>query len=163
MPIYRYGIFLFGTLSLAAIDQFTKYLTRTVLTLHQPVEIIPHFFRLLYVENSGVAFGLFAEGSSSLKAVFFIVISALAMAMIAYLYSRVQQHMHRQGMSIAYIMIMGGAMGNLLDRVRFGSVVDFLDFYVGGYHWPAFNIADSFITSGMILVCYYAVVKKVPI
>ncbi|OEU53298.1 MAG: signal peptidase II [Desulfobacterales bacterium C00003106] len=157
---HRYVVLCAGSTLIALLDQIVKLLVRRNLVLYQPVEVIPGFFNLTYLRNRGGAFGLFSDAPDFMMAVF-IGGSLLATGMIVYIYSRVQPGQY--GVSAALIMILGGAAGNLIDRVFFGQVVDFLDFYVGTMHWPAFNVADSFITVGVGLFCYYALIKKVPV
>lgn len=157
---HRYVVLCAGSTLIALLDQIVKLLVRWNLVLYQPVEVIPGFFNLTYLRNRGGAFGLFSDAPDFMMAVF-IGGSLLATGMIVYIYSRVKPGQY--GVSAALIMILGGAAGNLIDRVFFGQVVDFLDFYVGTMHWPAFNVADSFITVGVGLFCYYALIKKVPV
>jgi signal peptidase II len=89
----------------------------------------------------------------------FIGVSLLAIGIIFYIYTKVKPD--QRGIFAALTMILGGAVGNLIDRLWFGEVVDFLDFYIGTIHWPAFNAADSFITVGVAFFCYYLFIKKV--
>jgi len=129
------------------VDQVTKLLIMTNIPLHGQKNIIPGLFDLVYVTNTGAAFGFLAGDKSWLRQVFFVGIAIAALVIIAYAYV----HLRRQGRIFAYALglIGGGAIGNLIDRLRYGSVVDFLDFYLGNHHWPAFNGADSAITVGV--------------
>ena len=129
------------------LDQFTKLWIITNFALHEQQNIIPGLFDLVYVTNTGAAFGFLAGSKSWLRQLFFVVVAIVALGVIVYAYG----HLKRQGRIFTYALglIGGGAIGNLIDRLRFGSVVDFLDFYLGGYHWPAFNVADSAITVGV--------------
>ena len=129
------------------IDQLTKLWIMTNLGLHDQQNVISGFLNLVYVTNTGAAFGFLAGSKSWLRQVFFVGVAAVALVVIMYAYG----HLKKQGRMFVYALglIGGGAIGNLIDRLRFGSVVDFLDFYLGGYHWPAFNIADSAITVGV--------------
>ena len=129
------------------IDQLTKLWIMTNFGLHEQQNVIPGFFNLVYVTNTGAAFGFLAGSKSWLRQLFFVGVSAVALVVIVYAYG----HLKKQGRMFVYALglIGGGAIGNLIDRLRFGSVVDFLDFYLAGYHWPAFNIADSAITVGV--------------
>lgn len=159
---YRYPILVAGSTLIALIDQVVKLIVRKNLVLHQAIEVIPGFFNVVHIRNTGGAFGLLAgDASAVLRIVLFVGISFIAMGIIAYLYSKVKPD--QQGVFAALIMILGGAIGNLIDRIRFGEVVDFLDFYIGTLHWPAFNVADSFITVGITFFCYYLLIKKVPL
>jgi signal peptidase II len=131
------------------VDQLTKLWIMTNFALHEQQSIIPGFFNLVYVTNTGAAFGFLAGSKTWLRQVFFIAVSIVALFVIIYAYG----HLKKQARIFVYALglIAGGAVGNLIDRLRFGSVVDFLDFYLGSYHWPAFNAADSAITIGVAL------------
>jgi signal peptidase II len=122
-----------------------------MMTLHSPIEVIPGFFNLTYIQNPGAAFGLFGNITETLRLAILIGISLLAFVILIYMYVKVKEKDNLVLIPIA--MIIGGALGNLIDRIRLQRVIDFLDFYMGRYHWPAFNVADSAITAGtMILV-----------
>jgi signal peptidase II len=129
------------------VDQLTKLWIMNNFALYEQQKIIPGFFNLVYVTNTGAAFGFLAGGKSWLRQVFFIGVAIVAMGVIVFAYG----YLKKQGRLYVYALglIAGGAIGNLIDRLRFGSVVDFLDFYLGSYHWPAFNAADSAITIGV--------------
>ncbi len=157
----RYTALFIGATLIVVIDQVVKLIIIKKLILHQLIEVIPGFFNLAHVRNTGGAFGLLAGASSGLRTAFFVGVSLLVMGIIFYVYSRVKSG--QNGVLAALIMILGGAIGNLIDRIRFGEVVDFLDFYIGAIHWPAFNVADGFITVGIALFCYYLLIKKVPL
>lgn len=140
------------------LDQATKEIVRAAFSLGESIPVIPGFFNLTYVRNPGAAFGFLASGNPALMIPFFVVISLVVTAAIVYYYRQADpaRRLHRWGLSL----ILGGAIGNLIDRVRFLSVVDFLDFYAGSYHWPAFNAADSAITIGVGLVLLEIVTAK---
>ncbi len=133
--------------SVVIIDQLTKLWIMINFGLHEQQNVVPGFFNLVYVTNTGAAFGFLAGSKSWLRQIFFVGVGAVALVVIVYAYG----HLKKQGRMFVYALglIGGGAIGNLIDRLRFGSVVDFLDFYLGGYHWPAFNVADSAITVGV--------------
>lgn len=133
--------------SVVIVDQLTKLWIMTNFALHEQQNIIPGFFDLVYVTNTGAAFGFLAGDKNLLRQTFFVGVALVAMVVIVYAYG----HLKKQGRIFVYSLglIGGGAIGNLIDRLRFGSVVDFLDFYLGRYHWPAFNAADSAITIGV--------------
>ncbi len=103
---------------------------------------------------------MFAEHSPEIRRFFFLFVSSLVALMILWYYSKTAAT-HR-ALSYGLAAIFAGAVGNLIDRFRFGMVVDFLDFYLGAYHWPAFNVADSAITLGMIVFVYHVVLNKAP-
>ena len=115
--------------------------------LHDIREIIPGFLNLTYLHNSGAAFGFLSSVTSAWKQWFFIIMAVLALGFILVLYA--QYCLDRFMYTVALGLIGGGAVGNVIDRLRFGSVVDFIDVYVGTHHWPAFNVADSAICVGV--------------
>lgn len=133
--------------SVVIVDQLTKLWIMTNFALHEQQNIIPGFFDLVYVTNTGAAFGFLAGDKNLLRQTFFVGVALVALVVIVYAYG----HLKKQGRIFVYSLglIGGGAIGNLIDRLRFGSVVDFLDFYLGRHHWPAFNAADSAITIGV--------------
>lgn len=142
----------FATLILLALlvvaaDQYTKWLVMTRFMLHETVPVISGFFNLTYLHNTGAAFGLLAGANPAWRVSFFVGVACAALIFILFAF---QQYRQRGRLYlIVFSLISGGAVGNLLDRVRYGSVVDFLDFYLGSYHWPAFNVADSAIVVGV--------------
>lgn len=129
------------------IDQITKLWIMAQFSLYDQLEVVPRFFNLVYVTNTGAAFGLLAGSKTWLRQAFFVTVSLVALTVIVIAHG----HLKKQSRLFVYALglIGGGAVGNLIDRLRFGSVVDFLDFYLGTYHWPAFNVADSAITTGV--------------
>jgi signal peptidase II len=131
------------------LDQLTKMMVVESLLLYESREIIPGFFNLVYVTNSGAAFSLLADMNSPWRHYFFLSIGSAALVGLTVVYWKLRKVSCFYSWSLA--LIAGGAAGNLIDRVRFGAVIDFLDFYVGNYHWPAFNVADSAICVGAVL------------
>jgi signal peptidase II len=126
-------------------DQFTKSLVVKDIPDHAVIPVIPGFFNLLHTENSGMAFSLFS-GASQWKMVLLVGVSvALLVAVVAVVW-RSREIKWQSGVALA--LILGGALSNLADRIRFGQVVDFLDVYYRSYHWPTFNLADSAIVAG---------------
>ncbi len=120
--------------------------------LHYSMRIVDGFFSLTHIRNPGVAFGLFASSPVEYKANIFVAISTVAIGAILVMFHQLpssKKHAH-----ISLILIFSGAIGNLIDRVVYKEVIDFLDFYVNGSHWPAFNIADSCITVGVVYMIY---------
>jgi len=132
------------------LDRMSKWLVAGSINLHDSISVFPGFFRLTHVQNSGAAFGLFAESSSEWKVAILILFSILALAVVSALLWKNSHSMTTTGVGLA--LIMGGAVGNLWDRLLTGHVVDFFDFYLGSYHWPAFNVADSAIVIGALLL-----------
>jgi signal peptidase II len=147
--LYR-SAYLLASLAVLFLDQWTKGLVTRSLEVHQSRTVFEDFFDLTYVRNTGAAFGLFASVDSSLKAVLLNTI-AIVVFLIVSGYALRSPHKSVR-LQVGLALILGGAVGNLLDRVRFGYVVDFLDFSVSGHHWPAFNIADSAICIGVGLL-----------
>jgi len=129
------------------VDQITKLWIMTTFALHEQLTVIPGFFDLVYVTNTGAAFGFLAGNKTWLRQAFFIAVAIAALIVIFFAYG----HLKKQSRFFVYALglIAGGAVGNLIDRLRFGAVVDFLDFYLGTHHWPAFNAADSAISVGV--------------
>jgi signal peptidase II len=131
------------------LDQVSKVLVGTVMTPGRAIEVIPGLFNIIYVKNPGAAFGIFRHGGI-IRTFFLLAVTAAALVIIGFLLRQSRDRV----MSFALSLVAGGAVGNLIDRVRFGSVVDFLDFFIGRHHWPAFNVADSAITVGVIIALY---------
>jgi signal peptidase II len=136
-----------------AADRITKLMVPLFMDLHQSIPVIPGFFSFTYVKNTGGAFGILAAWDSPLRRTFFIAASIAAIVLLGFLYKQAISGTS-PFMRISLIFIAGGAFGNLYDRAFSGEVVDFLDFYVGSWHWPAFNIADSAIFVGAVLLAY---------
>ncbi|MBI5212308.1 MAG: signal peptidase II [Nitrospirae bacterium] len=134
-------------------DQITKYVIKANISPYQIIEVLP-FFDIVYVENIGSAFGMF----KSLGNFFFIVIAATAMVFVTVLMIKDKDN------RLAFSLILGGAAGNLTDRIIHGYVIDFLDVHIGKHHWPAFNVADSALTIGIsLLVVKMIFYKKISI
>lgn len=129
-----------------AADQLTKSAVVNALHLYESREIIPGLFNLVYVTNSGAAFSMLAGQHSPWRHYFFLTIGILALIGLTLANWKLRQVNRLYSWPLA--LIAGGAAGNLVDRLRFGSVIDFLDFYLGNLHWPAFNLADSAICVG---------------
>lgn len=143
------------------LDQLTKMLIVETFPLHTVRPVIDGLFNLVHVLNPGGAFGMMAGMSPAIRTAVFLFVSAAAIALILYFYHTTPAN--RPWMATGFALIFGGAIGNMIDRVRMGSVVDFLDFYVGSWHWPAFNIADSAITIGVGIFVLHLVLKKTTI
>ena len=153
--------FLFLTLiggGIIILDQFTKHHIQKALRLHESVVVIEDFFSLTYIRNPGAAFGFFATQTAQFRSVFFLTVSAVALTLLIFFF--LQTPKDDVWALIAISLLFGGAIGNLLDRLRIGEVVDFLDFYVGQFHWPAFNVADSAITVGISLLMFSLFLQK---
>ncbi len=133
-------------LSVLLLDRVSKWIISTNITLHDSIQVIPGFFRITHVENTGAAFGLFADSPSEWKIALLVLFSVVALVIVAALLWRNSHTMTSTGVGLS--LILGGALGNLWDRLIHGRVVDFLLFYIGQYQWPAFNVADSAIVVG---------------
>jgi len=144
------GIHLLIAFSIVALDRLTKWIVATRISLHEGITVIPDFFRIVHVENPGAAFGLFAESSSQWRLAVLIVFSLLALVIVGYMLWKNSHAVTMTGTALA--LILGGALGNLWDRALVGHVTDFLEFHVGSYYWPSFNVADSAIVVGAILL-----------
>ena len=131
------------------IDQLSKLWVVRSFQLYESRVIIPDFFHLTYLTNTGAAFGFLAGKQNTLRQVFFVGVAMAALLAMGYFYRTLKERSLLYTAAIG--LICGGAVGNLIDRLRLGSVIDFLDFFVGRYHWPAFNAADSAITVGVVL------------
>ena len=141
-------------------DQATKWLVQKNIDLNASVAVLPGFFRLTHVQNSGAAFGLFADSSSEWKVSVLVVFSILALVVVSALLWKNSHSITSTGVGLS--LILGGAVGNLWDRLFSGHVVDFFDFFVGSYHWPAFNVADSAIVMGALLLVSEILFAKTP-
>lgn len=140
------------------LDQLTKFWILRTFELYESQEIIPGFFNLVYVTNTGAAFSMLAGVDSPWRHYFFLGVGVLACAGLTFAYYRFRAS-HRF-YPAALGLIAGGALGNLIDRLRYGAVVDFLDFHLGDLHWPAFNVADSAICVGAVLFLIVNIVEE---
>jgi len=143
-----YLLFIGG--GIIVLDQLTKLLILQYLPLHSSLEIIPGFFNLVHVRNPGGAFSIFAGADSALRQGLFMGLTVFIVIVLLFAYRKLRPE--DRWTRTSYALIVGGALGNLVDRLRFGEVIDFLDCYVGAYHWPAFNVADSAITVGALML-----------
>lgn len=142
------------------LDRLSKLAIQRNLSLHDSVSLIPGFFRLTHVENRGAAFGLFADSPSEWKIAGLVLFSLIALVIVATLLWKNSHSMTTTGVGLS--LILGGAIGNLWDRLVSGHVVDFLLFYIGQYQWPAFNVADSAIVVGAGLLVFEILFTKAP-
>lgn len=142
------------------LDQLTKYIILKNFALHESLTVIPGLFDITHIHNPGGAFGFFSDQSPVVRKLVFRVFSVIAVFVVLYFYHQTPKH--ETWISCALALIFGGAIGNLIDRFRFGIVVDFLDFYIGNNHWPAFNVADSAITVGVTVFVVHLLFGKMP-
>lgn len=147
-------------LSVVILDRITKKVIGDKLGLHESIPVIPGFFRITHVENRGAAFGLFADSPSQWKIAVLVLFSIVALAIVVAMLWRNSHSMNTT--AIALSLILGGALGNLWDRLVSGKVVDFLLFYIRQYQWPAFNVADSAIVIGAGLLVLEILFAKSP-
>ena len=155
----RYLLLALIAVTVIIVDQLTKYWITQSMRLHESIPIIPNLFSFTYIRNPGAAFGLLAGSSNAFRTVFFGITSLFALALLGTILVRLPEKGWIGQVSIAGIL--GGAIGNLIDRLRFGEVIDFLDVYVEAYHWPAFNVADSAISVGVVcLIIHFAFERK---
>jgi len=140
------------------LDRYTKWLISHRLTMHDSITVIPGFFRIIHAENPGAAFGIFADSPSPWKIGLLILFSVIALFIVCALLWKASNVMTSTGVGLA--LILGGAIGNLWDRIVSHRVVDFLLFYLGRYEWPAFNVADSAIVVGACLLVFEIVFTK---
>jgi signal peptidase II len=146
--------------AVVCLDRLAKWSVERNLTLHDSIQIVPGFFRITHVENRGAAFGLFADSPSEWKIALLVLFSLVALVIVSALLWKNSHSMTTTGVGLA--LILGGALGNLWDRLLSGRVVDFLLFYVGQYQWPAFNVADSAIVVGAGLLVFEILFAKTP-
>lgn len=142
------------------LDQITKLLIVHYLAHGQTVPVVHGFFNITHVLNQGGAFGIFAQQSQMIRTLVFLVFSFFAVGVIFYMYMGVPKT--HPWLANAFALILGGAVGNLIDRVRMGKVVDFLDFNLYFMRWPSFNVADSAICIGVAIVAYHFILNKMP-
>lgn len=142
------------------LDRVTKILIERMLPMNDAITVIPGFFQITHVHNRGAAFGLFSDSSSEWRSVLLIGFSTLALAVIAYLLWKSDHTLPTTAVGLS--LILGGAIGNLWDRIARGQVTDFLHFYIGNYVWPDFNVADSCIVVGAILLIFEILFAKPP-
>jgi len=141
-------------------DRVTKSVVAKNISLHDGKQVIPGFFRIIHAENRGAAFGLFADSPAQWKIAMLVLFSIVALVIVSALLWRNSHSMSTTGIGLA--LILGGALGNLWDRLLNGRVVDFLLFYIGQYQWPAFNVADSAIVIGAGLLVIEILFAKSP-
>jgi signal peptidase II len=136
--------------AIVVLDQATKAIVDRNMALGQSITILENFFSLTYIRNTGAAFGILAQSGEAFRRTFLIGFSVVAIGFIIAMLRRLPSD--EKLLTVALAFILGGALGNLIDRLIYGEVIDFLDFYWAGHHWPAFNVADSFITIGVVTI-----------
>ena len=151
--------FVWSLLSLIVVlDQASKVIVDRTMPLNHSIPVIQNLFNLTHIRNTGAAFGIFAWSTAIFRLSFLILFSVFAISFIMRLLWRLSET--EKSLIIALTFILGGAIGNLIDRLLYGEVIDFLDFYWSRFHWPAFNFADSFITLGVTITLYRLIKGK---
>ena len=148
----HHKVFLVIATGVLVVDQVTKAVVSSSLKMYESRQIIPGFLNLIRVHNTGAAFGLLAGETSPGRTFFFLTVSFLALGVVLWMLLRLLPEQKME--LVALSLIFGGALGNVIDRARLGEVVDFIDVYYRSHHWPAFNVADSAITLGVILLLW---------
>ncbi|WAC08300.1 MAG: signal peptidase II [Thermodesulfobacteriota bacterium] len=140
------------------LDQISKAWIEHNVSFYQSIQIIPNFFHITHIKNTGGAFGILAEFNGFYFKTFFILFTLLSIGVVGFFYWRLKPN--QDGPALGIALIIGGAIGNLIDRVRLGGVIDFIDVHYYSLHWPAFNVADSAITIGSALLGVLIFLKK---
>ncbi len=142
--------YLWLSLAVLVLDQLTKWWAQAVLAPHEPVAVLP-VFNLTLVFNTGAAFSFLSDAGGWQRYFFVVLAAVIALALVVWL---LRLSPAERLLATALALVIGGALGNLIDRLWLGHVVDFLDFHWAGYHWPAFNLADSAISVGVALLLW---------
>lgn len=153
----RFFYFLFILLILI-VDQFSKFLIIRNVPLFSELTIIPHFFNLTHVHNRGAIFGFFSQSGSQLVYYLLMLASFVALCLVIYYFFKTSAKETFSEISLS--LILAGALGNLIDRIFRGYVIDFLDFKVREWHWPSFNIADSCVSIGALFLIFILFFKR---
>ena len=146
----EYLLFIIPAVTVFIIDQITKIMVASSIRYYETVTVIKGFFNLVHIRNSGMAFGLLNRFGETFGYYFFVCGMIVAILLLIYWFIRLKDE--NRVIIPGLALILGGAAGNLIDRIRLKEVIDFLDFHIGSYHWFSFNIADSCITMGAIWV-----------
>ena len=150
--------FLVVSALIVALDQWTKLWIEGALAPRERLEVVPGFFDLVHVQNTGIAFGLFPAGGELGGTLVLTALGFAALAIVSIYFRRTSEREPLLLLSLA--LVLGGAVGNLVDRILLRAVTDFLDVYVGAHHWPAFNVADSGVTVGIVLMLVHSFVPS---
>ena len=154
----NYALIIWPALLIVILDQLSKLFVIRGLRVHESIPLIEGFFNLVHVRNRGMAFGIMNRDHAELGFWFLVTVSIIAIALLSFWFFRLKRG--DTLITLGLSLILGGAVGNLIDRLRFREVVDFLDVFVGPYHWPAFNVADAAITVGTFLVAISLFFKR---
>ena len=150
-PVVKYLLAVLVSSWVLCLDQATKIFVHTQVRMEEPIVLIKGFFNIAYVRNSGGAFGLFSESHDIARFILFLFFPLICVVLIIIMLRETQNRFQ----ILALSFVLGGAAGNYVDRLRLGYVVDFIDWYVKGWHWPTFNIADSFIVIGVCILLFF--------
>ena len=145
---------------LLAVDQITKTVISQSLTPYDARTVIPDFFDLVHLRNSGAIFGIFSNANSSFLFVLLTLFSLAALGVVIYYF--IKTPASDRLMNVSLSLILAGALGNQIDRIMRGYVIDFLDFQFWGWHWPSFNVADSCISTGAVILIFIFFFKRGP-
>ena len=137
---------------IVVLDQLTKFIVHSTMNLYDSIQVIPYLLNFTYIRNEGIAFGIYFEGAETI----FIVLPILITIYLFYLLK--SEEFQDKFSQIALFLIIAGAVGNIIDRIFRGYVVDFIDFHLNGMHWYVFNIADSSVTIGLIFLLYSSII-----
>lgn len=151
-------IFFSIVLPVLCLDQVSKWWILHNVEKHESITVVENFFDIRHVLNSGGAFGFLSSSAGVHVFFFFVLFTVAAIGFIGFLYARLGPDQH--GPAAAMALIIAGALGNFIDRVRFRAVIDFLDVHVHSYHWPTFNVADSAITVGSVALGLCILMRK---
>jgi len=144
----------------AGLDQFTKYLICKLMPLYSRIEVLKGYLDIIHIRNTGIAFGLFKDIGAQYKALSIVAVGAVAIFLLFFLLAQIKKEQKLQMMGLS--LILGGAAGNLIDRIRLGEVIDFIDAHWRSlYHWPAFNAADAAISIGITIMLVDELIKNV--
>ncbi|HTM09084.1 MAG TPA: signal peptidase II [Verrucomicrobiae bacterium] len=154
----KFKLVLILIVAIVLLDQTTKAIVDRTMPLYQSIPVIENVFNLTYIRNTGAAFGFLARSGEFFRRSFLIGFSIAAIGFIIVMLRRLPPE--EKLLTVALGFILSGAVGNLIDRLLYGEVIDFLDFYWSHYHWPAFNVADSFITIGVVVILFRLATTK---
>jgi signal peptidase II len=143
-------LFIIPALAVIILDQASKIIVAHAIGFYQTIPLINGLVNLVHVRNRGMAFGLMNRPDAGVSFYFLIAVTIVAILLILFWFTRIKQEDKKLLLGLS--LILGGAIGNLIDRIRLREVIDFVDVYIRSYHWPAFNVADSAITIGAIWI-----------
>ena len=150
-PIVKYLFVVLISAGVLCLDQATKIFVHIQLRMGEPIALIEGFFNISYIGNSGGAFGLFGESPDWVRFILFLFFPIVCVVLIFMMLRETQNRFQ----VLALSFVLGGAGGNYLDRIRMGYVVDFIDWHIKDWHWPTFNVADSFIVTGVFILLFF--------